>query len=241
MAGSEGAIMTMRSQHSASRVADHAKDRPHVSHLGTSALLFEAPGAFDLQNQRRIWALGHKAQGWPDVREAVPGMTNLLLTFKTPPRDIEALATALLEAWESGDEWTVQAKTFDIPVTYGGKDGPDLHHMAEHTGLSIDDVVRIHTGIPYTVFALGSHPGYGYLGIVDPRLAIPRRKVPRVSVPAGSVSIGGMQTGVSASPGPSGWHTIGRATMLFFDPTLPEPALLSPGDIVRFHVERIIP
>jgi KipI family sensor histidine kinase inhibitor len=113
--------------------------------------------------------------------------------------------------------------------------------MAEHTGLTIDEVVRIHAGIPYTVFALGSHPGYGYLGLVDPRLAIPRRKVPRVSIPAGSVSIGGMQTGVSASPGPSGWHTIGQATLSFFDPTKPEPALLSPGDIVRFHVERIIP
>ena len=233
--------MTARSQSSVSRVADHAKDRPHLSHLGTSALLFEAPGEFNLPNQRRIWALAHKAQDWPDVCEAIPGMTNLLLTFPTPPRDMEALQAALLAAWESGEEWTVQAKSFDIPVVYGGEGGPDLHPMAEHTGLSVAEVVRIHSEIPYTVFALGSHPGYGYLGLVDPRLAIPRRKVPRVSIPAGSVSIGGMQTGVSASPGPSGWHTIGLATISFFDPTQAEPALLSPGDIVRFHVERIIP
>jgi KipI family sensor histidine kinase inhibitor len=232
--------MTTRQPHTRSRLADHAKDRPHISHLGTSALLFEAPGAFDLANQKRIWSLAHKAQAWPNVREAVPCMTNLLLNFATPPRDIEALKAALLAGWESGDEWVVQAKTFDIPVIYGGEDGPDLHHMAEHTGLSVDEVVKIHTETPYTVFALGSHPGYGYLGMVDPRLVIPRRKVPRQSVPAGSVSIGGMQTGASASPGPSGWHTIGRTFLSFFDPKKTEPVLLSPGDVVRFHAERII-
>lgn len=221
-------------------LADHTKDQPHISLLGTSALLFEAPGAFNLQNQRRIWGLARKMQAWPNVNEAIPGMTNLLLTFKAPSRAIGALEEALLHAWERGEEWVIKGRTFDIPVTYGGEDGPDLPHMAEHTGLSVSEVVRIHTEQSYTVFALGSHPGYAYLGIVDPRLFIPRRKVPRVSVPAGSVSIGGMQTGTSASPGPSGWHTIGRTTLTFFDCTKAEPTLLSLGDIVRFHAERII-
>lgn len=221
-------------------LADHTKDQPHISLLGTSALLFEAPGAFNLQNQRRIWALARMMQAWPNVNEAIPGMTNLLLTFKAPPREMGALEEALLRSWESGEERVIRGRIFDIPVTYGGEDGPDLDHMAKHTGLSASEVVRVHTEQPYTVFALGSHPGYAYLGIVDPRLFIPRRKVPRVSVPAGSVSIGGMQTGASASPGPSGWHTIGRTTLTFFDYTKAEPALLSLGDTVRFHAERII-
>jgi len=223
-------------------LADHARQEPHISLLGTSAMLFEAPGAFDLTTQRRIWALARKAETWPGIREAVPGMTNLLLTFETPPRDLGPLEAALLEGWASGGEWQVEGKTFDIPVIYGGEDGPDLHDLAAHADLSIEDVVRIHTEVPYTVFALGSHPGYGYLGIVDSRLFVPRRKVPRLRVEAGSVSIGGMQTGASASPGPSGWHTIGRAhNISFFDHSKEPPALLSPGDIIRFHAERIIP
>lgn len=219
---------------------DHVKEAPHISVLGTSAILFEAPGAFDLPNQRRVWALAHKIEAWRGVREAVPGMTNLLVTFVTPPRDLEALKAAVMDAWATGDEWKVAGQVFDIPVVYGGPDGPDLEHVAITTGLSIDEVIEIHTAVPYTVFALGSHPGYGYLGIIDRRLFIPRRKVPRLRVEAGSVSIGGMQTGASASPGPSGWHTIGRAFISFFDHAKEPPAILSPGDIVRFHAERII-
>ena len=220
---------------------DPHKDEPQISLLGSSALLFEAPGAFDLAHQRRIWALARSVESWPGVREAVPGMTNLMISFTVPPRDVERVMAALRDTWAGVEELAVQGRSFDFPVIYGGEDGPDLLHMAEHTGLSIDEVIRLHAGRPYTVFALGSHPGYGYLGTVDPRLYIPRRKVPRVSIPAGSVSIGGWQTGASASAGPSGWHTIGRIFVSFFDPTKEPPAMLAPGDSVRFHVERIIP
>ena len=47
---------------------------PSTSLLGTTALLFEAPGDMDLPSQQRIWALAHEAERWPEVREAVPGM-----------------------------------------------------------------------------------------------------------------------------------------------------------------------
>ena len=54
---------------------------PAFSLLGTTALLFEAPGETDLEAQQRIWALAREAETWPEVREAVPGMNNLMLTF----------------------------------------------------------------------------------------------------------------------------------------------------------------
>jgi allophanate hydrolase subunit 1 len=74
---------------------------------------------------------------------------------------------------------------------------------------------------------------------MDQRIATPRRKSPILDLPAGSVSIGGVQTGVSASAGPSGWNTIGRTEMSFFDHRLPAPALLQPGDLIRFQVRGI--
>jgi KipI family sensor histidine kinase inhibitor len=90
------------------------------------------------------------------------------------------------------------------------------------------------------VYALGSHPGYCYLGGMDARIATPRRKVPVLSIPGGAVSIGGAQTGVSASAGPSGWNTIGSTAMSFFDPAQDPPATLQPGDMIRFRVEGIV-
>ena len=219
---------------------DRERAHPHVSPMGLGAVLFEAPGAFDLESQRRIWALAKAVGQWPGVIEAAPGMTNLLVSFRDPPRDFAKLEDDLIAAWQAAGPEATETRLFEIPVTYGGEDGPDLDHMARETGLSREEVVAIHAGRDYAVFALGSHPGYGYLGIVDPRLFIPRRQVPRLSVPAGSVSIGGWQTGASASAGPSGWHTIGRTDTVFFDPAASDPVLLTPGDRIRFIAERLV-
>ena len=72
-------------------------DRPRTSLLGTTALLFEAPGETTLETQRRIWAMARAAAGFPGVREAVPGMNNLMLAFVEPPRRPEEIEQSLVE------------------------------------------------------------------------------------------------------------------------------------------------
>lgn len=215
-------------------------ERPHISLLGTTAALLESPGAFDLAEQQRIWALARQVETWDGVREAVPGMTNLLVLFSQPPRAIERFVAMLEDAWRAAGATPVEGREVELPVTYGGEVGNSLTDVAAHCGLPIDDVVSLHSAPTYTVFALGSHPGYCYLGGMDTRLTVPRRKVPLQRIPGGSVSIGGAQTGVSASPGPSGWHTIGHTDWSFFDVARPVPATLAPGDRVRFRVEGVV-
>lgn len=214
---------------------------PQFSMLGTSAVLFEAPGTvMSLETQQRIWALAREAQQWPEVLEAVPGMNNLMLAFARPPRHIGQLHERLLGAWREARPMALEGRLVELPVVYGGEGGPHLSDVVAHTGLGVDEIVELHSAPVYAVYALGSHPGYCYLGGMDPRIATPRRKVPVLSIPAGAVSIGGFQTGVSASAGPSGWNTIGSTRMSFFDPGKEMPALLQPGDSIRFRVERVI-
>jgi len=212
---------------------------PVLSPLGTSALLFEAPGALDLRSQQRIWALAQEAASWPEVREAVPGMNNLMLSFGRPPRSLDALQARLCAAWEAIEPLAREGRVVELPVVYGGAGGPHMADVVAHTGLDIEQIVELHSTPLYPVYALGSHPGYCYLGGMDPRIATPRRKVPVLSIPGGAVSIGGAQTGVSASAGPSGWNTIGSTSMSFFDPAGDPPAVLQPGDLIRFRVEGI--
>jgi 5-oxoprolinase (ATP-hydrolysing) subunit B len=213
---------------------------PTVSLLGTSAMLFEAPGEMELAVQQRIWMLARQSQDWPEVREAVPGMNNLMLSFRTPPKALEELRTRLLAAWKAAQPLPLKGRTIELPVVYGGDAGPHMADVVAHTGLTVEEIVERHSTPVYPVYALGSHPGYCYLGGMDPRIATPRRKVPVVSIPGGAVSIGGAQTGVSASAGPSGWNTIGSTTMRFFDPAMDPPVLLQPGDSIRFRVEKVI-
>ena len=216
-------------------------EEPVFSVLGTTAVLFEPPGAaMTLETQQRIWSLARAAEKWPEVLEAVPGMNNLMLAFARPPRDIRGLRSRLLEAWNTAGPMALEGRLVELPVTYGGDGGPHMADVVAHTGLGVDDIVELHSSPIYPVYALGSHPGYCYLGGMDPRIATPRRKVPVLKIPGGAVSIGGFQTGVSASPGPSGWNTIGATSMSFFDPEKEMPALLQPGDSIRFRVERVI-
>jgi 5-oxoprolinase (ATP-hydrolysing) subunit B len=213
---------------------------PTISLLGTSAMLFEAPGDTELATQCRIWSLARDVAIWPEIGEAVPGMNNLMLRFVSPPRQVHAIVERLLAAWEGAEPLVVKGRLVELPVVYGGDGGPHMADVLKHTGLSVDDIVSLHTAPDYIVFALGSHPGYCYLGGMDPRLTTPRRKVPVLRIPSGAVSIGGSQTGVSASAGPSGWNTIGTTTACFFDPDRSPPALLHPGDRLRLYAAKVI-
>jgi KipI family sensor histidine kinase inhibitor len=206
---------------------------PRISLVGTAGLLFQAPGAFELAVQARIWQMASKAAHWPGVAEAIPGVTSLLLAFTTPPASPEPLTQTVLAAWEQSRDAPIPGgRSIDIPVTYGG---PDLVAIAERTGLDVAEVVRRHGAAEYRVFALGSQPGFAYMGGVDPTIATPRKAVPVLRVEAGTVVIGGMQAGVVAAAGPNGWHAVGHTQAILFDPARQPPTLLAPGDRVHFR------
>lgn len=126
------------------------------------------------------------------------------------------------------------ARTIEIPVRYGGEEGPDLAAVAEHAGLTTAAVVELHANAAYFVSAVGFLPGFAYLAGLPAVLHTPRRESPRTHVPAGAVGIGGEHTGVYPVQSPGGWNLIGRTTLSMFDPTASRPALLSVGDRVRF-------
>ncbi|POR45499.1 KipI family sensor histidine kinase inhibitor [Paraburkholderia eburnea] len=227
---------------------------PRIYPLGDEALVCEAPPPATLDVQRRIWAVAAIARGWDAVREAVPGMNNLTITFDALGADAAALAQALEAAWHEahvGDALNPHAanaaattdiaegREVEIPVRYGGEAGPDLGAVARHTGLAPADVAARHAAGVYTVFFLGFQPGFAYLGGLDTALHAPRRREPRVAVPAGSVGIGGAQTGIYPARSPGGWQLIGRTALSLFDPARNPPTLLMPGDRVRFVIEHI--
>ena len=110
----------------------------------------------------------------------------------------------------------------------------DLARVAEHTGLSPDEVIRLHTAAEYTVYAIGFCPGFPYLGYLAPQLSgVPRLPTPRLRVEAGSVGLTGRQTGIYTEPRPGGWNLLGRTPLELVhvaDGYFP----LRTGDRVRF-------
>ena len=124
-----------------------------------------------------------------------------------------------------------EGRLVEIGVRY---DGEDLPEVADRLGLEAAEVVARHTAPTYTVACLGFSRGFPYLDGLDPALRLPRRDTPRARVPAGSVAIAAEQAGIYPQTSPGGWHLLGRTDVPLFDPGREPPALLAPGDRVRF-------
>lgn len=188
------------------------------------------------QLQMRIIDLAFALRQSPVARlmvDLVPAPGSLLLVM----HDGHGARRVLKEAekhWASPPPTTRQARLIEIPVNYGLENGPDLAVVAQHCGLTEQDVVARHCEATYTVSALGFMPGFAYLSGMDTCLATPRRQSPRPKIRAGSVAIGGVSTGVYPAESPGGWHIIGHTTLPLFDADASSPTLLQPGDQVRF-------
>jgi KipI family sensor histidine kinase inhibitor len=172
---------------------------------------------------------------------AVPAHASVLVPFDPLAVELEAVISIVedraravtIEASAVGVEAPPRPPV-DIAVRYGGADGPDLDDVADRHGLRPADVVELHSGATYRVLFLGFAPGFAYLGGLPATLVTPRKATPRARVPAGSVGIAGEQTGVYPLAMPGGWQLIGRTEARLWDPARASPALLRPGDQVRF-------
>ena len=169
------------------------------------------------------------------MRDVVPAYRTVLLTFDPCAAEADTFAQRVEAVLHTAaGEHDPGGRLVEIPVCYGGEHGPDLEDVARHTGLPVQEVVRLHAATVYTVEFLGFSPGFAYLRGLPARLAVPRLPTPRLRVPAGSVGIGGPQTGVYPLESPGGWRLIGRAAALRFDPSRPETLPYGPGDMIRF-------
>ncbi|TFD02959.1 5-oxoprolinase/urea amidolyase family protein [Cryobacterium sandaracinum] len=117
-------------------------------------------------------------------------------------------------------------------------DGEDLADVAAHTGLSSEGVIAAHTGQDWTAAFGGFAPGFLYLTGASAVLTVPRRSSPRSSVPTGSVAVAGDYSAVYPRASPGGWQLLGRTDALLWDLKRSQPALIRPGDRVRFRAVR---
>jgi KipI family sensor histidine kinase inhibitor len=183
----------------------------------------------------RIRSLATEQPGWGAV---VPAAASVLVHVDPVAPGVEAAISAIREALEAGlpdhEARPAVGAAIEIPVRYGGGEGPDLDEVANLTGLSAESVIEAHASVEYRVLFLGFAPGFAYLGPLPPSIVVPRRASPRVRVPSGSVAVAGPNTAVYPVDSPGGWRILGRTSVGLWDPRRDPPALLEPGAVVRF-------
>ncbi|MGG4144186.1 5-oxoprolinase subunit PxpB [Paenibacillus algorifonticola] len=227
-----------------------------LSPLGDTAIIVELGSAIDRKTHERVQALSSylRREPFPGLIELVPAYVTLTI-FYDPMKLLAPLAehnwNPQAEAAASPYEWVCQLlldivskldneqaaapRIITLPVCYGGELGPDLAAVAEHSGLSVSEVIAMHAARPYLVHMVGFAPGFPYLGGLPEQIATPRRSTPRLRIEPGSVGIGGKQTGVYPIVSPGGWQIIGRTPVALFRPAHEQPSLLRAGDQVNFE------
>ncbi len=216
---------------------------PRVLPVGEAAATLELGETIDPELNARVRAVDQALaeRPFPGFLEAVPTYRSLLVLYDPLVLRFAEVEAELMSLTTVAGRTPVPGTLHVIPVRYGGEWGPDLDDVARRLGLTCDEVVRLHTGHEVVAAMVGFLPGFAYLGPLQPALAAPRLETPRTRVPRGSVGIAGRQTGIYPATCPGGWNLIGRTGVRLFDPFATSPALIRPGDRVRFRATEDTP
>ncbi len=202
--------------------------------MSITAIRWAGPRAWlaELPDLASVLALHQRlvAEPFPGQLDAVAAAATVLVKFTSRAQAVaahSAVAHLQLDGLHrtGGREVTVE-------VVY---DGEDLAEVGRLTGLGSDGVVAAHTGQIWTAAFGGFAPGFTYLVGEDNRLEVPRRTSPRTAVPAGAVALGGAFSAVYPRQSPGGWQLIGRTAAVLWDLDREPPALIRPGDTVRYR------
>lgn len=186
----------------------------------------------DPQANARLHALADRLLSNPieGLTDLYPGYINLYIEF-----DAAKVERSRVRAWVQKHLQNLEAKPsgrkVEVPVRY---DGEDLPWIAEQTGLSVEEVIRLHSDHEYRVYTVGFVPGQPMLGTLNPKLYLPRRSTPRKRVPPNTLAMAVSQTCIYTLPTPGGWHWLGMVLEAVYDPHRAKPFLLEAGESVRF-------
>jgi len=215
-------------------------DLPRINHSSDTTIVIR-PANLSLSAEARApqfaaWTQAVRAAALPGVVDVIASPDCVTVVYD--PLVISSLANLtahIAEVVHTVVMSSTGGTTHEVPVCYGADDGPDCDAVCRHHRISMETLIRLHTGPDYLVTAIGFAPGFPYLAGLDEQLATPRRATPRTRIPAGSVGIGGSQTGIYPFATPGGWQLIGRTDFPLFDVTAPQPARLHVGDRLRFR------
>lgn len=201
---------------------------PPLKPLGDQAVLAYLPD----EAAAVRFATGVRTADFPWLIDVVPAYATVGVYFDPTRANLKSVRKAL-EALRPLPGAAVAGRTLAIPCCYELQ--LDLERVAGHTGLSLEQVIELHTGHEYTIYAIGFCPGFPYLGYLPPALTgVPRLPAPRMRVEPGSVGLTGRQTGLYPLARPGGWNLIGRTPVEMVnveDGYFP----LRVGDKVRFY------
>ena len=173
-----------------------------------------------------------KIQG---ITNLTPSYNKLIISYDLTVTNFKKIK-GIIENLEVKETYKNDNKEIKIPVCCTEDFSLDFDRLTRKLKLNKDKILQLYLDKEYFCYMTGFVAGMPFLGDTDKNIRCERLETPRVRVPKGSIGITEQFANIYTFESPGGWNIIGNTPKRIFDnKNLNQPALINPGDKVKFY------
>ena len=168
------------------------------------------------------------------ITNITPSYNKLVVSFDLDVTDFSKIKK-IIENLEIKKKSDKKKNIIELPICCEKNFKLDQYRLEKILKIKIDKILEIFFSKEYFCYMTGFIAGMPFLGDIDNKLRVKRLDTPRVKVPKGSVGLTEQFCNIYTYESPGGWNIIGNTPLEIFKKKNEEkPALINPGDIVKF-------
>ncbi len=168
------------------------------------------------------------------ITNITPSYNKLVISFDLEITNYSKVKK-IIENLEIKEKYENSKKNVEIPICCEGTLKLDHERLEKLLKIKFDKILDIFFSKEYFCYMTGFIAGMPFLGDLNNKLHISRLDTPRVKVPKGSIGLTEQFCNIYTYESPGGWNIIGNTPLEIFNKkNQKEPALINPGDKVRF-------
>ena len=169
------------------------------------------------------------------INNIIPSYNKLIISFDLSVTNYSDIRKKILDL-NTNEKINNNHKKIKIPICCDDEFGLDFNRLSDKTKLSKKEILDLYLNEEYFCYMTGFIAGMPFLGDINKDIRCNRLETPRVKVPKGSVGITEQFANIYTFESPGGWNIIGNTPQNVFEKSnLKEPALIKPGDEVKFY------
>ena len=208
----------------------------NISNLGDAALYCDFGKEVNKEINSNVidYFYNIKDKNITGITNLTPSYNKLIITFDLNKTKFEIIKKKI-ESLEIKKVKKFKKKLIKIPVCCHRSFSLDIKRLEEILKISENKIYEKFFEKEYFCYMTGFIAGMPFLGDIDNKLRVKRLDTPRVKVPKGSVGLTEQFCNIYTYESPGGWNIIGNTPIEIFKKKNEEnPALINPGDIVKF-------
>ena len=183
-------------------------------------------------NQIKELTKNEKIQG---ITNLTPSYNKLIISYDLTVTNFKKIK-GIIENLEVKETFKKNNKEIKIPICCTEDFSLDFDRLIKKLNLNKDKILELYLDKEYFCYMTGFIAGMPFLGDTDKNIRCERLETPRVRVPKGSIGITEQFANIYTFESPGGWNIIGNTPKRIFEiKNLNQPALINPGDKVKFY------